>query len=209
MEDLRIHNLILLLFEDLLGLAVNFQKSCLFATIPGTLPFARDALTLNYSANLLQVTYFGIPLFGRRPRKQDWLSLTQSTNIHLASWNTSYLSLGGLIVLVNSVLSTLPTYWMSVFELPKWVLWEIDRISCDFLWSEFDIFKPKCLVAWSLICKSKEQGAGVSSILLTSTMPFWGNGGGKPSPVKVSLDRHHFVQLGLEQRSDSVILLKT
>lgn len=61
--------------------------------------------------------------------------------------------------MINSVLSVLPTYWMSVFELPKWVYREIDRVRHDFLWNGCDISKPKCrLVAWFKICNSKDHG---------------------------------------------------
>lgn len=46
-----------------------------------------------------------------------------------------------------------------MFELPKWVYREIDRVRHDFLWNGCDISKPKCrLVAWFKICNSKDHG---------------------------------------------------
>lgn len=41
--------------------------------------------------------------------------------------------------MVNSVLSAIPTYWMSIFRLPSSVIKAIDRIRRDFLWSGPDI----------------------------------------------------------------------
>lgn len=70
------------------------------------------------------MTYLGVQIFGDRPRKHDWLKLTLSINNRLVAWNSRHLSLGGRIVLVNYPtcgLSAIPTYWMSVFELPPWV----------------------------------------------------------------------------------------
>lgn len=84
-----------------------------------------------YSRYLQSSLYFGKPIFFR--------------------W--------GCIMLINSILSSLPTYWMSVFELPSWVRKEINWILRDFLWSCCNISKPKYrLTAWSHICKFKNQG---------------------------------------------------
>lgn len=60
---------------------------------------------------------------------------------------------------MNSVLSAIPTYWMSIFRLPNWVIKEIDRIRMDFLWMGPDIDKPKCqLVDWKSICRPRDLG---------------------------------------------------
>ncbi|XP_039136364.1 uncharacterized protein LOC120273726 [Dioscorea cayenensis subsp. rotundata] len=105
------------------------------------------------------LSYLGIPISGRRPRKQDWECLITKVRGRLASWKSSYLSIGGRLTLVNSVLLVVPTYWMSLFRLPKWVIKAIDRIRRDFLWSGPDIDHPGCrLVAWNNICRAKEQG---------------------------------------------------
>lgn len=36
--------------------------------------------------------------------------------------------------MLNAVLSALPTYFMMVFKLPKWVIKQIDKIKRKFLW---------------------------------------------------------------------------
>ncbi|XP_039127495.1 uncharacterized protein LOC120263599 [Dioscorea cayenensis subsp. rotundata] len=158
-EDLRVIKLILLVFEGLSGLETNFSKTCLYTTNMHHLSKASEAKTVNCEVGLLLVTYLGIPISGRRPRKQDWESLIAKVRGRLSSWKSSYLSIGSQLTLVNSVLSTLPTYWMSLFRLPKWVIKAIDRIRRDFLWSGPDIDHPGCrLVAWKNICRAKEQG---------------------------------------------------
>ncbi|XP_039130342.1 uncharacterized protein LOC120266746 [Dioscorea cayenensis subsp. rotundata] len=158
-EDLRLIKLILLIFEGPSGLETNFSKTCLYTTNLHQLPQACEANTVNCDVGLLPVTYLGIPISGRRSRKQDWESLVTKVRGRLSSWKSSYLSMGGRLTLVNSVLSALPTYWMSLFRLPKWVIKAIDRIRRDFLWSSPDIDHPGCrLVAWKNICRAKEQG---------------------------------------------------
>lgn len=74
-------------------------------------------------------------------------------------WGSSY-------TLINSVLLTVPMYWMSMYHLPNWVIKAIDRIRRDFLWSGPDIDHPGCrLVAWKNICRAKEQeGWGIRDL---------------------------------------------
>lgn len=53
----------------------------------------------------------------------------------------------------------LPTYWISTFKLPQWVIKEIDRIRRDFLWFGPDLEHHSCrLVNWDQLCKSRNQG---------------------------------------------------
>jgi hypothetical protein len=44
----------------------------------------------------------------------------------LSSWKGKYLLVGGRLVLIKSVLSTLPMFMLSFFEVPKGVLEKID-----------------------------------------------------------------------------------
>lgn len=74
-------------------------------------------------------------------------------------WKVQHIFLNGRLTLVNTVLFTILTSWMSVFEQPKWVSREIGKIRRNFLWKGWDIILVKCrLVSWNLMCKSKEQG---------------------------------------------------
>ncbi|XP_039119290.1 uncharacterized protein LOC120255543 [Dioscorea cayenensis subsp. rotundata] len=143
-EDLRIIKLILYLFEGMSGLETNFSKTCLFSSQPGVLPSHAVVDTLQCKVGLLPVVYLGIPISGRRPRKQDWEGVILKVRKRLAAWKLQHLSLGGRLILVNSVLSAIPTYWMSIFRLPGWVVKGIDRIRRDFLWSGPDINHPGC-----------------------------------------------------------------
>lgn len=109
-EDLQVIKLILLLFEGLSGLKANFAKTCLYSTNLNHFPDIRAAKTVNCEVGLLPVTYLGIPVSGRRPRKLDWERLIAKVRGRLTSWKSSYLSIGGRLTLVNSVLSVVPTY---------------------------------------------------------------------------------------------------
>lgn len=108
---------ILLLFEDLSGLSLNFLKSRLYSFFSSCTPREVKSLTLNCVTNFLIVTYL-VPISGKSPRQKDWLILTKAVNDRLAAWKAQFLSLGGCLILVNYVLSSISTYWMTVFDSP-------------------------------------------------------------------------------------------
>ena len=60
------------------------------------------------------------------PRRQDWKIIEQRIEKRLSGWKGKMLTSGGRLVLINSVLSSLPMFMMSFFELPKGVLQKID-----------------------------------------------------------------------------------
>lgn len=78
-----------------------------------------------------------------------------------SSWKVRYLSLGGRLTLVNSVLSAIPTYWLSLFKIPCWVIKKINRIRRDFLWSGTDIDHPKCRLVGRIFVALATMGVGV------------------------------------------------
>ena len=94
-EDLQIFKLMLYLFEGSSGLTINFSKSCLYSTNYGFQPNAASAAILNCARDCLPLTYLGVPISGRRPRRQDWLKLILMVRAKLTSWKANYLSLGG------------------------------------------------------------------------------------------------------------------
>ena len=52
----------------------------------------------------------------------------------LSSWKGKLLSVGGRLVLINSVLSSLPMFMMSFFRIPKGALKKLDYYRYRFFW---------------------------------------------------------------------------
>ncbi|GKV18426.1 hypothetical protein SLEP1_g28813 [Rubroshorea leprosula] len=66
------------------------------------------AYRLHCKEGELPFKYLGIPIGGNNRRKSMWQPMVQSVEKKLASWKGRYLSTGGCITLINSVLSSLP-----------------------------------------------------------------------------------------------------
>jgi hypothetical protein len=58
--------------------------------------------------------------------------IKECTKKKLSSWKGKYLSVGGRLVLINSVLSSLPMFMLSFFELSKGVLRKLTTFGQDF-----------------------------------------------------------------------------
>ncbi len=57
----------------------------------------------------------------------------------LSSWKRMYLSKGGRVTLVTSMLSSLPTYYLSLFSVPTGVAHCVDKLQRDFEGRESDV----------------------------------------------------------------------
>ncbi|GLT77858.1 hypothetical protein SLA2020_494130 [Shorea laevis] len=76
----------------------------------------------------------------------------------LAVWKSALLSFGGRLTLLNSVLSALPTFFMSLFLMPNVVIDQLVKIQRDFLWGGSRDKRKISWVKWEAICWNKEKG---------------------------------------------------
>jgi hypothetical protein len=79
----------------------------------------------------------------------------------LPAWKNNFFSYPGREMLVKSVLSALPTYFLSMHKMPKWGFSKIDRIRRSFFWRGEDPDKVKgghCLVNWQICTRPKKWG---------------------------------------------------
>ena len=68
------------------------------------------------------------------------------------------MSVGGRLVLINSVLTSLTMFMLSFFEVPKGVLEKLDYYRSRFFWQSDEHKKKYRLVKWSILCQPKEIG---------------------------------------------------
>lgn len=124
----------LLVFQRVSSLQINLQKSEVLFTNMTTEQSAELARIFGCRQASLPFTYLGIPLSDKRLPKTTYVPLLHKLNKRLGGWAAKFLSMAGRLVLVNSVLSSLLIYLMTVLKLPQWVTKEIDRVRHRFLW---------------------------------------------------------------------------
>ncbi len=162
----RVIKLILDAFSDCSGLKINFGKSSI---IPINLPTSNANALANFFDCSLQgfpIKYLGLPLSPRALCKNDFLPLIEKVDKRLAGWKGSLLSRGGRLVLTNSVLSSLYSFFCSAFVLPSWVIKAIDKIRRGFFWrGKWLLNGFHCLVKWERVCRPiRNGGLGIQNI---------------------------------------------
>ncbi|GKV09903.1 hypothetical protein SLEP1_g21337 [Rubroshorea leprosula] len=110
---------ILRIFELVSGLKINFNKSQLIGIGVKEEWLEKMAWILCCKKGYLPFKYLGIPIGGRSGKLSFWKPVLEGVSRKLSTWKGRYLSLGGRITLINSVLSSLPVFWMSVYMIPK------------------------------------------------------------------------------------------
>lgn len=85
----------------------------------------------------------------------DILSKAQA---RLLSWGNQHLSMAERVVLIQSVLSALPSYLMQRTYLPNHVVTELEKLMRQFLWGNDSGNKKLHGVPWKKVCLHKEQG---------------------------------------------------
>jgi len=103
-------------------------------------------------------TYLGIPLGANSKSIGIWNSVIEKCKKKLAKWKTRYLSRGGRLTLINTILDSLPTYMISLFPIPRGVIKRLDNIGRKFLWQGNKEKKSFHLVKWKAVMTSKKNG---------------------------------------------------
>jgi hypothetical protein len=103
----------------------------------------------------------------RQLLNSEWRKIEESFQKKLSCWKAKYLSYGGRLVLLNSVLSSLPMFMMSFFEIPKGVLKNLDHFRSRFFWQGSSEKHKYRLAKWDILCRPKDQvGLGILDLQL-------------------------------------------
>ncbi len=104
------------------GLKINFHKSCMIPTNTYSQKLKILAGTFGCTIGALPFTYLGRPMVTTKQKKIiDFAPLIDKIERRLPS-TTAFLNHGQRLTMVNSVLSSLPTYYMCILHLPKKVI---------------------------------------------------------------------------------------
>lgn len=124
---------ILLILEVATGLKVNLSKTTL-SSVGDVHNIDELSTILGCSVVPLLITYLVLPLGAKASLKTIWNPVRERMWRKLSNWKGRYLSKGGKLVLLRSVLSTLPFFFF--FFAPVSMVNQIERIQRDFLWND-------------------------------------------------------------------------
>ncbi|XP_019435061.1 PREDICTED: uncharacterized protein LOC109341583 [Lupinus angustifolius] len=145
-------------FELVSGLKVNFQKSSMMGFSVSSSILEAAAAFIHCKVGSSPFNYLGI-LVGANPRRiATWKGVIDSVGKRLAGWKCRHISFGGRLVLINSILSSIPIYMLSLYKAPKAVIQKIESMQKTFLWGNKRGGKSIAWVSWVNVCKPKNLG---------------------------------------------------
>jgi hypothetical protein len=90
----------------------------------------------------------------------------------LPSWKGRFINRSGRLKLLNAVLSSLPTYFLTMFAPKEWLIQKLDKLRRGFLWSGTERASGgggQCLVRWTNVKSPKSVGGlGVLDLAIFS-----------------------------------------
>ena len=159
-EEAKNLSSLLNVFADCSGLHINRAKSE-FVTFglsrEEELQCSRALMT---PVGSLPMKYLGLPLSTGKIRKAEWQPVVDKVERRLAGWKERVLSKGGRLVLLRSVLSAIPTFYLSTFKIPVGIEKRLSGLMRRFFWkgANPEAGRGMALVSWEDICTPTRQG---------------------------------------------------
>lgn len=105
-------------FEMTSGLSINLKKSKLYGICGSSYCIETSASFLGCKIDKLPFKFLDF-LVGENQRSTAfWKSVVKSLKAKLSSWKGILLSIGGRVTLINSVISNMPNYQLSLYKVP-------------------------------------------------------------------------------------------
>jgi hypothetical protein len=121
-------------FELASGLKVNFGKSKVMGVNVSNDFLGVAERFLHCSRASLTFTYLGLPVGANARKLSTWQPLIDTISKKLGTWNNRWISMGGRVVLLNSVLNSIPIFFLSYLKMPVKVWKLIVGLQRRFLW---------------------------------------------------------------------------
>jgi hypothetical protein len=124
--------LVLCIFEQLTGLKINFHKSEIYYFGEAKNGENEYRQIFGYESGTLPFKCLGIPIHFRKLKNGEWKSVEDRFEVKLGSWIAKLLSYGDRLILINLVLTSLPMFLLSLFEIPIGVRKRLDYFRSRF-----------------------------------------------------------------------------
>ncbi|KAJ9559670.1 hypothetical protein OSB04_004830 [Centaurea solstitialis] len=160
-SKVNLKNLIKILecFRLLSGLKINLRKSKLFGMGINEQEVRDWAREMGCEGGILPFVYLGLPVGASMSNIKNWAPVVEKVKKKLGSWKAKWISFGGRLTLVKSVLGSLSLYFLSLFRAPRGVIGELEKIRNRFFWGGGELGKSSLVwVKWDKVVSSFEKG---------------------------------------------------
>jgi hypothetical protein len=158
LEWARIQEL-LEIYERASGQKLNWEKTSIFFS-KNTKREAKEFIlsTAGVTSSAHYESYLGLPALIGRSKVSSFSVVKGRIWERMNGWKEKFLSQAGKEVLLKAVVQAIPTYTMSVFQLPKTLCKEICSMMSKFWWGHKGNDARIAWMQWSKMGRAKEKG---------------------------------------------------
>lgn len=150
---------VLSMYKESSGQEVNFTKSSIIFSANVTMETRQELRTLlSVTESDGKCKYLGMPLQVGQKKVEAFQFLKYKLWQRIAGWRDKKLSRAGKEVLLKTVAQALPTYVMSLYQIPKEVCVNLHRLMNSFWWTGSQDRKGIKWQRWERLCVRKELG---------------------------------------------------
>ncbi|GJV50288.1 putative RNA-directed DNA polymerase, eukaryota, reverse transcriptase zinc-binding domain protein [Tanacetum coccineum] len=140
------------------GLKINIHKSNIYGVGVSNEDVSSIARASGCASGSFPLTCLGLPIGSNMSRISNWQPLIDWFQLRLSSWKANFLSIGGRLTLIKSVLGSLGIYYLSIFKAPELVLKDLERSRASFFWGSSIDNKKMAWIKWPNILSSFDNG---------------------------------------------------
>lgn len=132
----KVYSGILQKFCSISGALINKRKSAIYGWNADQQAIQRITLSLGFLgfASWDKIKYLGLPKTLGPNKLSMWKEVISKINSKIIAWGGQWLTNARKLILIKSVLSSLPIYQASFLLAPKKITEKISRLIKDFLW---------------------------------------------------------------------------
>jgi Reverse transcriptase (RNA-dependent DNA polymerase) len=147
------------LFGRLSGLRINNDKFIMwFSSCTGQQRRMAVLRQLPAGSPTDDTVYLGYPMPKGALQCKHYRKMSDQMQNKFGGWVMNLLSHAGRLTLIQSVLQTIPIYYMGAQVLPKTVIKQLEAIIRRFFWGKTNKTHYLAYTAWDRICTDKEDG---------------------------------------------------
>ncbi|XP_074293044.1 uncharacterized protein LOC141619940 [Silene latifolia] len=114
--------------------------------------------TFSAASGTLPFKYLRVPISAKKVSVLDCNILVERIVDRIRALGAKRLSYAGRLVMINSVLGTLHSYWARIYIIPICIMVKIESICRSFLWKGEVASQSPASIAWDKVCLPKTQG---------------------------------------------------
>ncbi|XP_071686923.1 uncharacterized protein [Rutidosis leptorrhynchoides] len=116
------------------------------------------AMALGCKSGSLPILYLGLTVGSKLKKLNDWKPVIDKFNTRLTGWKARSMSFGGRLILIKSVLSSLPLYFFSLYRAPTGIINLLESMRRKFFWGGAGDSSKMAWVKWDDILVPYESG---------------------------------------------------